>query len=178
MSVEQRLQELIDSLAEALEAAKAKGAQAFQSGEFEAAEQAANRGKAIAAILEDAQDLRARWEAIGEASPREPAPQFEAQVNADSTEDDLLFPILYVLEKMGSKVPAVEVLDRVEALLEDKLTMQEYAGLCEAWGGPLRGLQARLETKLLQQGLIHGNSPQGVWHITPQGRIALLEQQG
>jgi len=43
---------------------------------------------------------------------------------------------------------------------------------------PLRGLQAKQETKLLQRGLIHGNSPQGVWHITPQGRIALLDPQG
>ena len=42
------------------------------------------------------------------------------------------------------------------------------------------GLTAHLPPSKLSErsrcDLIH-RSPQGVWHITPQGRIALLEQQ-
>jgi len=177
MSVEQRLRDLVAALTEALEAAKAQGAQAFQSGEFEAAELAANRGKAIAGILEGAQRLRDDWKALDQPGGHDGQPEFSAEVSASASEEDLIYPILYVLEEMGSKAYAAKVLDRVEALLEEKLTTQEYTDLCEAWGGPLRGLQAKLETILLQRGLIHGNSPHGVWHITPQGRIALLDQQ-
>lgn len=177
MSVGESMQDLISALTEALDTAKAQGAQAFSAGEFEQAQQAANQGKAVASILEGAKRLQQQWEALGDVEAAK-SKEWSVPVGGDSPHDDIIFPVLYVLEEMGSKAPAVEVLDKVESLLEEKLTPQEYAELSEAWGGPLHDMEKKLADQMLRRGLIHGNSPKGVWHITPQGRIALLEQQG
>ena len=177
MSVINAFHNLISALQESLQAAKSSGAKAFESGDFETAQMAADRGKALQSILEAADGLKLQWEQFEQADEGEDE-SWEVQVGSEPTQEDLIFPVLYVLDQAGGNAPSEEILDRVEALLMEKLTAEEFASLSENWSGPLRGSAIKLGRQMTRKGLIHTKGQAGHWNLTPQGRMSLLEQQG
>lgn len=96
--------DLISALQESLQKAKSSGAKAFESGEFEMAQMAADRDKALHAILEAADGLKVQWEQLEEADDGGEE-NWEVQVGAEPTQEDLIFPVLYVLDQAGGNVP-------------------------------------------------------------------------
>jgi hypothetical protein len=177
MSVTNAFHDLITALQESLETAKASGAQAFQRAEFETAQKAADRGQALQSILESAEELKSKWEGVEGTDDLE-EDRWDVQVGLEPTQEDLIFPVLYVLDQAGGNAPSEEILDRVEALLKEKLTPEEFGSLSEGWAGPLRGSASKLERQMARRGLIHAKGQPGHWNLTPQGRMSLLEQQG
>ena len=99
-------------------------------------------------------------------------------MGSNGHEDELIFPVLYVLDQIGGNALSTETLDRVEQLLQEKLTTEEFHELSESWGGPLRGMMENLEREMVRRGLIHIKGKPGNWNLTPQGRMTLMEQQG
>jgi hypothetical protein len=177
MSVSKAFQDLGAALKAALEEAKTTGTRAFEEGEFEAAQQAADRGKQVHAMIEAVAELAARWE--GDVKSEDAAEDtWEVPVGSNGHEDELIFPVLYVLDQIGGNAHATETLDRVEQLLQEKLTSEEFRELSGAWGGPLRGMMESLERQMVRRGLIHIKGKPGNWNLTPQGRMTLMEQQG
>jgi len=177
MNVSKAFEELAAALQQALEDAKSAGAQAFAAGEFAAAQRAADRGVHIQDMVQSVADLASRWD--GEDAPDAPAAEdWEVPVGSNGHEDELIFPVLYVLDQIGGNAHANETLDRVEQLLQERLTPEEYATLTESWSGPLRGMMESLERQMVRRGLIHIKGQPGNWNLTPQGRMTLMEQQG
>jgi hypothetical protein len=121
MSVTNAFHDLITALQESLETAKASGAQAFQRAEFETAQKAADRGQALQSILESAEELKSKWEGVEGTDDLE-EDRWDVQVGLEPTQEDLIFPVLYVLDQAGGNAPSEEILDRVEALLKEKLS--------------------------------------------------------
>ena len=177
MSVMNAFHDLMSALQESLQTAKTSGAHAFESGDFELAQKAADRGKALQAILEAADGLKMQWERLEDVD-EDVEDSWEVEVGAEPSQDDLIFPVLYVLDQAGGNAPSEEILDRVEGLLREKLTAEEFASLSENWSGPLRGSALKLGRKMTRKGLIHTKGQAGHWNLTPQGRMSLLEQQG
>jgi hypothetical protein len=177
MSVSKAFNELSSALQTELEQTKSAGTRAFEASEFEAAQRAADQGVQVRAIIEAVADLAARWEGLdaGGSAAEEP---WEVPVSSNGHEDELIFPILYVLDQVGGNALADEALDRVEQLLQERLTAEEFGTLSEAWGGPLRGMMESLEKQMVRRGLIHIKGKPGNWNLTPQGRMTLMEQQG
>ncbi|MEJ2012527.1 MAG: hypothetical protein P8X64_09935 [Anaerolineales bacterium] len=178
MSVSTAFQDLSAALQSALEQAKSSGAQAFQAGEFEAAQQAADQGVQVQAMIEAVAELAARWEGVNSSPGSAEQEIWDVQVGSNGKEEELIFPVLYVLDQLGGNAHASETLDRVEQLLQEKLTSDEFGELSEAWGGPLRGMMESLEKQMVRRGVIHIKGKPGNWNLTPQGRMTLMEQQG
>jgi hypothetical protein len=177
MSVNKAFNDLSSALQAELEQTRLAGTRAFEVSEFEVAQRAADQGVQISAIIEAVAELAARWEGFdtGESAAEE---QWDVPVGSNGHEDELVFPVLYVLDQVGGNALADEALDRVEQLLQEKLTAEEFGTLSEAWGGPLRGMMESLEKQMVRSGLIHIKGKPGNWNLTPQGRMTLMEQQG
>jgi hypothetical protein len=178
MSVSKAFQDLSAALRAALDEAKTNGAQAFQAGEFEAAQRAADQGVQVDAMIEAVAELAARWDGVNASSESAGQEAWEIQVGSNGKEEELIIPVLYVLDQIGGNAHASETLDRVEQLLQEKLTSEEFGDLSQGWGGPLRGMTENLEKQMLRRGLIHIKGKPGNWNLTPQGRMTLMEQQG
>jgi hypothetical protein len=176
MDVQEALQNLVDSLKDALEGAKTEGAQAFESGNFETAQQAAYQGKAIELILEEVKQIGNRWDAIG-APPEFSQEPREISLGSDSSEEDYVFPILHVLEDMGGKGTTDEILDQVEVLVKDNLNLTDHELLSEGDSIRWRESAQAAHELMAKRGLLYVASEEGVWQITPQGRLYLFEQQ-
>jgi hypothetical protein len=177
MSVSKAFQELHAALQAELEGAKSAGARAFEAGEFDTAQRAADQGRQVDAMIEAVDELAARWEGAGESAGMAEE-LWDVPVGGNGHEDELIFPVLYVLDQIGGNALAGDALDRVEQLLQEKLTPEEFGSLTEAWGGPLRSMTESLEKQMVRRGLIHIKGKPGNWNLTPQGRMTLMEQQG
>ena len=176
MDVGQALDNLNTALLEALEQAKREGAQAFEAGEFETAQQAADKGKAIEKVLEGAKQLSQQWATFKSPAMDTHIPKATGW-KSDSPDEEFIFPILQVLEDLGGKGKVEEILDRVELMHKEKLgpalVEQMEEGQSHQWRETARASQKLMITK----GLIYPNSPKGIWQITPQGRLSLFEHQ-
>ena len=176
MDVQTALQNLEDALKAAVDEKKSAGIQAFESGEYDAAQQAANQAKAIEPIIEAADQIAKQWEAIK-------APQDVLEIKKTKPKDlgsrevDFVIPILQVLEDEGGKGPTNEILDKVKLILKDKLKANDYELLDDSQTIRWReSAQSSIEV-MIKRGLLHSKSPNDELRITPQGRLYFFEQQ-
>ncbi|NIS79299.1 MAG: hypothetical protein GTO14_03555, partial [Anaerolineales bacterium] len=166
MDVQSALQNLTDSLKDALEGAKAEGAQAFEAGEFESAQQAACQGKAIEAILDEVKQIGKRWDAIKAPQEISQAPK-TLSLGSEATEEDYIIPILYVLEDLGGKGSTEEILDKVETLVKDDLKPVDYELLNDGESIRWQNSARSAHEIMAKRGLLYSESAKGVWQITP-----------
>lgn len=78
-------------------------------------------------------------------------------------------PILSILEEAGGSAPASTVIDALESRLEGRITDQDRERLAMGelrWRN--RARFARL--RMIERGLLSGESHRGVWEITDAGR--------
>jgi hypothetical protein len=180
MDVSRAIQELLDSLSDALSNTKADGARAFENGEFEKAQTAALQGKAIESILESAKAIARQWEGFDSApaatAPEKPAPR-KRKEKEESVKVDVVLPILQALEDAGGKGDTEQILDRVERLIKDRLTPADYELLPDHETVRWRESVGAVRKEMVRKGFIYSNSAEGVWQITPQGRLYLFEQK-
>lgn len=176
MDIQQAFETLTGALRSELEAAKAEGAQAFEEGHFEAAQQAATTGKAIETILEEVRRVALQWEAL--QSPQ--ISSFELgkpALGPISTEDDFVVAILHALDDMGGKGDAEAVLSLVERLAPEGFTLEDADGLDDGRPHGWRDSLPSTHQLMVKQGYIYSGSSQGVWQLTPKGRLYLYEQR-
>jgi hypothetical protein len=177
MDVQQALKNLADALNAALESAKTEGAQAFEAGEFEEAQRAANQGRALGEMIAGLEQISAHWEGI--SSPEEVAPATEKRSRKSRSRngEPVVVPILQALESMGGKGQMEEVLDRVlQTLQSEHRSVDEDqldAGQTVRW----RESAQSTYNRMVKLGFVYSSAPPGVWQITPQGRLHLFEQQ-
>ena len=176
MDVQSALQNLFDALKAAVDDKKSAGIEAFEAGEYDLAQQAANQAKAIEPIILAADQISKQWEATQ-------APQGHAEVkkakpkDSEPTELDFVIPILQVLEDEGGKGPTNEILDKVKLIIKDQLKPDDYELLDDSQTIRWReSAQSSIEA-MVKRGLLHSKSPKGEVRITPQGRLYFFEQQ-
>ena len=182
MKVSEAIDSLFQALKSELEDAKSTGAQAFEAGEFEAAQTAAEKGAALGAILENAQQIRDQWQVYQEESEPsiEPTPVVshepgKKQPKSGASEESFFIPILNALEGMGGKASAEDVLEQVELLVSGELAPSEFVPVD---GGAPRWRETAYSASMLmvRKGLLHTSASKDEWQITPKGRLYFLEQ--
>jgi hypothetical protein len=176
MDVQSALQSLKDALNAAVDEKKSAGIQAFEAGEYDAAQLAANQAKAIEPILEAADQIAIQWEEIN-AHHEVIETKNTKTKDRESTEVDFVIPILQVLEDEGGKGPTNKILDQVKLILKDKLKADDYELLDNS--NTIRWREsAQLSIKgMINRGLLHSKAPKDTLRITPQGRLYFFEQQ-
>jgi hypothetical protein len=164
MEVRSAFQNLIDSLRHELDGTKAAGSHAFELGEFESAQKAANQGQAILSILEAIKGVSDQWDAAqyAEAASPEPEPVLkrtpEPVVSSPIIDGgDYVVPVLQALEDMGGKGKTVSL---------------EIDGGSKRWKKAMPSVRKEMTKK----GYIYSNTPVDEWKLTPQGRLYLFEQ--
>ncbi len=165
MEVRSAFKNLIDSLQHELDGTKAAGSHAFELGEFENAQKAANQGQAILSIIEAVKGVADQWDAAqyAEAASPEPKPvpknTPEPAVSIPIIDgEDYVVPVLQALEDLGGK-------GKTDDLKID--------------GGSKRWKKAMpsVRKEMTKNGYIYSNTPMDEWHLTPQGRLHLFEQK-
>jgi hypothetical protein len=181
MKVSEALEGLFQALKSELEDAKSTGARAFEAGEFDSAQSAAEKGAAIGAILESAQQIRDQWQAYQEdsAPPIDPIPVVSKEPEkkkpkSGTSEESFFIPILSALEGMGGKASAEDVLDQVELIVSGELAPSEFVAVD---GGEPRWRNTAYSASMLmvRKGLLHTSASKDEWQITPKGRLYFLE---
>jgi hypothetical protein len=164
MEVRNAFQNLLDSLRHELDGTKAAGSHAFELGEFENAQKAANQGQAIMSILEAVKGVADQWDSaqFAEAASPEPKPAPkgtpEPVVSSPILDGgDYVVPVLQALEDMGGK-------GKTDAL--------EIDGGSKRWKKAVPSVRKEMTKK----GYIYSNTPADEWKLTPQGRLYLFEQ--
>ncbi len=182
MKVSEAIDSLFLAIKSELEDAKSVGAQAFEAGEFEAAQNAAEKGAALGAILESAQQIRDQWHSYQEARkpPIEPTPVISEKPKkkppkTKASEESFFIPILDALEGMGGKASAEDVLEQVELLVSGELEPSEFVAVD---GGAPRWREKAYSASMLmvRKGLLHTSASKDEWQITPKGRLYFLER--
>ncbi len=165
MEVRSAFQNLIESLQHELDGTKAAGAHAFELGEFENAQKAANQGQAIMSILEAVKGVADQWDAAQYAEAASPEPKPAPKQTPDSAVSspipdggDFVVPVLQALEDMGGK-------GKTDAL--------EIDGGSKRWKKAMPSVRKEMTKK----GFIYSNTPMDEWKLTPQGRLHLFEQK-
>ncbi len=176
MDVQSALQNLFDALKAAVDDKKSAGIQAFEAGEYDLAEQAANQAKAIEPIIMAADQITKQWEAI-QAPQGNVAAKKGKQKDSEPTDLDFVIPILQVLEDEGGKGPTNEILDKVKLIIKDQLKPGDYELLDDSQTIRWREAAQTSIEGMVKRGLLHSKSPKGVVRITPQGRLYFFEQQ-
>ncbi len=165
MEVRSAFQNLIESLQHELDGTKAAGAHAFELGEFENAQKAANQGQAMMSIIEAVKGISDQWDAAqyAEAASPEPKPVMkgtpEPSVSSPIIDGgDYVVPVLQALEDLGGK-------GKTDAL--------EIDGGSKRWKKAMPSVRKEMTKK----GYIYSNTPMDEWKLTPQGRLHLFEQK-
>ncbi len=164
MEVRSAFQNLVDSLRHELDGTKAAGSHAFELGEFDNAQKAANQGQAIMSILDAGKGIADQWDSAqyAEAASPEPKPvpkgTLEQVVSSPILDGgDYVVPVLQALEDLGGK-------GKTDAL--------EIDGGSKRW----KKAEPSVRREMTKKGYIYSNTPVDEWKLTPQGRLYLFEQ--
>jgi hypothetical protein len=90
-------------------------------------------------------------------------------------EQEYWLPVLQALVEAGGAARANDVIDRVGALVADRLTEADYESLKIGevrWRNRVRFARLRMR----ERGLLKEDSPKGIWEITKEGRRYLNER--
>jgi len=176
MDVQSALQNLMDALKAAVDDKKSAGIQAFEAGDYDLAQQAANQAKVIEPVVLAVDQIAKQWEAIQAPHESVGAKQTKSK-DSEPTELDFIIPILQVLEDEGGKGPTNEILDKVKLIIKNQLKPYDYELLDDSQTIRWRESAQLSINDMIKRGLLHSKSPKGVVRITPQGRLFFFEQQ-
>jgi len=162
------------------------GAQAMEAGRYDVAQELIARARALESSL---QDLRAVGQRILDGTrPPQSEPPVRRTVRerrisaggpaprgAKTPDRAYRVPILRALVEAGGAGRAGEILDRVYAMMRDRLNIYDQhllpSGREERWRNTARWERGAMK----KAGLLAADSPAGIWEITEAGRRYLDE---
>jgi hypothetical protein len=100
-----------------------------------------------------------------------------AQVGTLLPEQEYWVPILTALVEQKGAGPAIEIIDRVGELLDQRLT-EDDRGHTESGAVRWRKRTQFARLRMKERGFLDADSPRGIWAITATGREYLGDQQG
>ncbi|MBN1400422.1 MAG: winged helix-turn-helix domain-containing protein [Anaerolineae bacterium] len=162
---------LADELGEQIGAVRQAVTHATQAGDYDAAQQALNRAKALDGLLEELADLRKRALGLIETGAAAAYPRLPKGLKTPG--DAYRRPILQALVDLGGSAPMAAVLDRVFEMMRDRLNEHDLASLATSDTPRWRNTAQWCRNTMREEGLIVAGSPHGVWEISAAGRKTL-----
>lgn len=180
MDAQVALETLMKELERALKKVQKKGGQAFKQNEYDTAQKIAEQAKVISAKLRDLEDLQENLALILEGGSSQ-------QTNSSSIkrkhlspglktpEHAFRIPILKALMELGGTGATQEVVDIVGRIMDDLLNDYDRemlrSGRSQRWRNSAQWERATM----VEEGLLKGDSPRGIWEISEKGRTYLKE---
>ena len=167
---------LIEELQAVANEVRESGARCFQTGDYEEARRALDLSALLDNFIAKARALQQEWTGLAAlcaaGSRRQPGITGRLARGLRTPRDAFRRPILEVLVELGGQGTVSEVL----RLVEKKVTSTPYDHerlpsdpRITRW----KNTAQCCRLLMVQEGLLEGNSPRGVWEITKRGRAAL-----
>jgi hypothetical protein len=154
------------------------GAGAFQKGDYDAARSLIEVATRLTDFRGRVRNLQKEWENLFSAKiPRKPSKRKQTprlQRGLRTPEDAFRRPIMEVLVESGGSASVGQVLDRVGEKMKTILNDYDCQPLpsmpnTTRW----RNSAQWCRNTLVQEGLMKGDSPRGIWEISPRGEEAI-----
>jgi hypothetical protein len=158
-------------------------ADAAEARAFDEVDRLVPRRRQVAALRDDVEALRRRWETIGAAiaggSGRGPVTPTGRMSRGERTQQSASYrPILAALARRGGAATASEVLDDIEREFADRLTEADLQPL------PSKSMVVRwrntaqwARNTLVEQGLMKRPRRRGLWEISEEGLAWLKSEE-
>ena len=160
------------------------GARAFEGRDYDKVKEAHERAGQLTAFRDRLAALRKEWEQMAAAAERDEDEQTRAErrnlgklrKGVRTPESAYYVPILKVLDQMGGGGKVAEVLERVGRLMKPILKDVDYQPLASGPDNPRwRNAAQWARNSMVNEGLLKGDSPRGVWEITDAGQARLKQ---
>lgn len=171
---------LLEEIEHALDGLNQEGGEAFQKGDYDHAHELMEKGSQILAYRQRLNKLQKEWRnlfaPVGiRGAGREATSRLERGLR--TREAAFRVPILRALMERGGSGSVTQVLDRVEALIGNKLNDYDRSPLPSTptstrW----RNTAQWARNAMVKEGLLAADSPRGTWEITEQGEQWLAGQ--
>ncbi len=165
---------LLEELASEIDWVNQTGAEAFAAGDHARAARALERAQKLQTLHRSVQALGQQLRDIVQGGGSVPAVRTRLGKGLKTPEEAYRLPILRALVELGGSGDVNAVLDRVYAALRGRLNEHDLAPMpsnpsCPRW----RNTAQWARNDLRKEGLISGDSPHGLWEISPAGRAWL-----
>lgn len=171
---------LIAELETALKNTRQAAASATQAGDYEEAHTLLDEARKIEKFIVELGVKRREWTDLG-SKPRgkRAATGPRLQRGQRTPQEAFRLPILRALVALGGQAPMSEVLERVYAEMRPHLKPADLRGLPSDVETPRwRNTAQWARLALVNEGLLRGDSPRGVWTISERGRKYLADNSG
>lgn len=153
-----------------------EGSVAFAAGDHERAQAALERVKEIKALQEQLNKLQASFVRLLEGANATTSAGNKLERGLKTPQSAYRMPILKALVELGGKGSLDAVLERVYAMMSDRLNEYDLAPLPSDESLPRwRNTAQWARNTMRAEGLLKADSPRGIWEITEAGRRALSE---
>lgn len=162
------------------------GSRAFDARNQERAREALERWAALTTFRGKVDALRVEWDSMAAAAESADDDETKAarqnlgrlRKGIRTPDKEFRIPILKVLAGMGGSGKVGDILDRLGKAMKPILKDVDYQPLASdpnnlRW----RNTAQWARNSMVNEGLLKGDSPRGVWEITEAGRRALLGSQ-
>lgn len=185
-SVSAAFEILLEELEAEVELVNKIGAKAFDSQNYEQAQEALSRGVQITALRDRVAALRTEWQALELIGTQLETPATKAKrqhlgklrKGLRTPEGSYWVPILQSLIEMGGTASIGDVLDRVYEKMKPSLNEYDLQPLASDPTSPRwRNAAEWARNTMVNEGLLRSDSPRGQWEITSLGREWLKSRQ-
>jgi hypothetical protein len=170
---------------EDLEAISESGMQAFASGNFTQAKDIAEQASQLQTLIEQVQTALEKWaDLIGEEAVEEPV-AFESQISRSYTgrlesgkcmpQEAFCIPILEALTALCGGAQRRTVFDEMEKQLHDQFNEYDLEIMQGSWYTRWMNQAAWERQRMVEDGLLKGDSPRGRWEISEAGKQYLAQ---
>lgn len=172
---------LLEEIEAVIDTIRNAGAEALRAGHYGKARAAAEEATRLEEFREKVKALQKEWQGLFAKVPQEKKgtsrkAKERLPRGLRTPEDVFRRPILEALVELGGSAPIGEVLDRVEQKMKGVLNPYDYEPLpSDPRSIRWRNTAQWCRHTLVQEGLMKGDSPQGIWEISEQGRKWLME---
>lgn len=177
---------LFEEIEAVIEGFRQEGADALNRGDYGAAREMIDQAEKVTNFRERVKELKAEWEKSFVQKGRKVTTSKwstggktrRLERGLRTPQESYRLPILEALEELGGSASVSEVLDRVHEKVKDRLT--EYDRQPLPVSGEVRWRNAAMWCRydMVKEGLLAGDSPRGIWEITPAGRAELSRLRG
>lgn len=179
---------LLEEIEMVIEALNKEGAEAFSKGNYDAVHDISKRAEQLVGLRSRVRELQKEWDRFftdksATNMKRQPAasPALRERLGRGlrSPEEAFRAPILRALVDLGGSAQVSQVLDYLAVSMKDMLNEYDRQPLPSdpsevRW----RNTAQWCRNSMAREGLLAGDSPRGVWTITPAGRAELERLSG
>ena len=164
-----------------------QGAAYMNQGNLTEARQALDRAEQINAMLAFLEEIKERWKSLilpvvmvhsSEPDVRHRTSSGRLSAGQKTPQVEFYIPVLRALVEMGGSATAKNVTERVGEMMGERLNAYDRMQLPITHLIRWKDAISWLKSELAGKGYLKGNSPHGIWEITPEGRAYLERNLG